>query len=216
MAAAIHSPCERLLPIGRGTSVVDRKSLRFRWCRLRPRCKERGGGDVVTSLTTSDAADRPQPAPALRVAGAARIAGACPEERSDEGSRRLASAGSAPATKAKGFSVHYTEFYQLNNKATTAATSADFISTSERRWSLPKPAASPRALSIAGWRYPISYTTSKARKAIANQRTAIQAVAAFRSQPRYLTAAPMRMRDTATTLRRAKRHRVGPKLAPAS
>src|SRR2546427_4493314 len=69
MAAAIHSPCERLLPIGRGTSVVDRKSLTFRWCRLRPRCKERGGGDVVTSLTTSDAADRPRPAPARRVAG---------------------------------------------------------------------------------------------------------------------------------------------------
>src|SRR6266508_4249184 len=130
MAAAIHSPCERLLPIRRGASVVDRKSLRFRWCRLRPRCKKRGGGDVVTSPTTSDAADRPQPAPALRVAGGEP----------------------APATKAKGFSVHYTGFYQLNNSATTAATSADFISTSERRCSFPKSAASPRAFSIAGSR----------------------------------------------------------------
>ena len=56
----------------RDSSVADRKCLTFRWCRLRPRCKERGGGDVVTSLTTSDAADRPQPGPARRVAAANR------------------------------------------------------------------------------------------------------------------------------------------------
>src|SRR5438128_2691630 len=36
--------------------VVDRKSLHFRWSRLRSSCEERGGGDVVASLTTDDAA----------------------------------------------------------------------------------------------------------------------------------------------------------------
>src|SRR5581483_7588825 len=51
------------------TSVVLQESLAIRWCRLRPRCEERGGGDGDPSLTTSDEADRPQPAPALRVAG---------------------------------------------------------------------------------------------------------------------------------------------------
>jgi len=50
-------------------SVVSQKFDAFRWCRLRPRCKARGGGDAVASSTTSNAADRPQPTPALRVAG---------------------------------------------------------------------------------------------------------------------------------------------------
>ena len=93
------------------SSVVDRKSLHFRWCRLGPRCEERGGVDVVTSLTTSDAADRSQWAPALRVAGGEPASASLPllsDVTASPASRRLASAGSAPATKDKGFSVHHT------------------------------------------------------------------------------------------------------------
>src|SRR5713226_7837915 len=43
-----------------------------RWWSLRGEIEERGGGDVVTSLTTSDNEIAPQPPPARRVAGGTR------------------------------------------------------------------------------------------------------------------------------------------------
>src|SRR5712675_2402146 len=43
-----------------------------RWWSLRGEMEERGGGDVMTSLTTSDAQIAPQPPPARRVAGGTR------------------------------------------------------------------------------------------------------------------------------------------------
>src|SRR5713226_4093532 len=46
-----------------------------RWWSLRGEIKERGGGDVLTSLTTSDGEIAPQPPPARRVAGNAGRSG---------------------------------------------------------------------------------------------------------------------------------------------
>src|SRR5256714_11057782 len=43
-----------------------------RWWSLRGETEERGGGDGVTSLTTSDSEIAPQPPPARRVAGGTR------------------------------------------------------------------------------------------------------------------------------------------------
>ena len=66
----------------------------------------------MTSLTTSDEADRPQPAPALRVAG-----------------------GEPPATKAKGFSVHYTQRPVTGSRAETPAWMARTLAVMEPTFS---------------------------------------------------------------------------------
>src|SRR5438552_1331105 len=74
-----------------------------RWWSLRGEMEERGGGDVMTSLTTSDAQIAPQPPPARRVAGGTRPSASLRLLRdvpSIASSARLAAGLVAPATRA--------------------------------------------------------------------------------------------------------------------
>src|SRR6266699_3916064 len=74
-----------------------------RWWSLRREIKERGGGDAVASLTTSDAEIAAQPPPARRVTGGAPPSASPPllsDVPASPASRRLASDGAAPVTRA--------------------------------------------------------------------------------------------------------------------
>src|SRR3984893_10166661 len=61
--------CARLLRFVGNTSAVRPKYVAFRWWNLRGEIEARGGGDVVTSLTTSNEEIAPQSPRARRVAG---------------------------------------------------------------------------------------------------------------------------------------------------
>src|SRR6266704_6300794 len=74
-----------------------------RWWSLRCEIKERGGGDAVASVTTSDAEIAAQPPPARRVTGGAPSSASPPllnDGPASPASRRLASDGAAPVTRA--------------------------------------------------------------------------------------------------------------------
>src|ERR1700730_15820766 len=92
-------------------SVVRPKYMPFRgWC-LRGEVEARGGGDLVTSLTTSNEEIAPQSPPARRVAGDAPPSvsrALLSDVTASPASRPLTSDGAAHATKGHVFRTHYT------------------------------------------------------------------------------------------------------------
>src|ERR1700681_2801710 len=92
-------------------SVVRLKYMAFRWWCLRGEIEARGGGDVVTSLTTSNEEIAPQSPPARRVACDAPPSvsrALLSDVTASPASRPLTSDGAAHATKSHVFRTHYT------------------------------------------------------------------------------------------------------------
>src|SRR6202521_408434 len=85
--------------------------MAFRWWCLRGEIEARRGGDVVTSLTTSNEEIAPQSPPARRVACAAPPSvsrALLSDVTASPASRPLTSDGAAHATKGHVFRTHYT------------------------------------------------------------------------------------------------------------